>query len=110
MGKRQDKSSWLTIDNIYHVLEVVQDADRKWMVRLLGDESNGPALFRLDEFDIVSSKIPVSWVVVWGKNDFFQLTPEPWKDTGFWERYYDGDHEAIRVFEEERRKIVDADP
>ena len=109
-GKPQDKSGWLTVGKIYHVLEVVQGTDRKWMFRMVGDGLNGVALFWLEEFEIVSSKIPDSWIIMWPKDDFFVLRPESWSRPGFWERYYDKDPESIRIFEQERGKIIEADP
>jgi hypothetical protein len=38
------------------------------------------------------------------------MRPAPWGVVGFWERYFDGDPEAIAIFEEEREKIVSSDP
>ena len=109
MGKPQEKSGWLTIGKTYHVLEVIQDTDRKWKLRLLGDGLNGVALFALEEFEIVSSKIPDAWNILWRRDGFFELTPLSWSENGFWEKYYDRDPNAVRVFEEERKKIVEAD-
>lgn len=109
-GKPQEKSGWLTIGKVYHVLEVIQNSRGKWMFRLLGDEPNGPALFQFEEFEIVASKIPASWTIAWGKDGFFELTPEAWRQTGFWEKYYDRNPDAIQVFEEEKRKLIDEGP
>jgi hypothetical protein len=109
-GKSQEKSSWLTIGNMYHVLEVIQGSNKKWMIRLVGDGLNGVALFPLEEFEVVTHKLPDAWIIKWGKDGFFQLTPELWSHAGFWERFYDKDSDAIRIFEEERKKIVNADP
>ena len=109
-GNPKDKSVWLTIGNIYHVLSVEQGTDRRWMLRLMGDEPNGLALFQLQQFEIVSSKIPDSWIIVWPKDNFFVLRPGSWNQVGFLERYYDKDPDAIRLFEEERQKIIAADP
>ena len=110
VGKPQSKSDWLTVGKVYHVLGVIQDTDRKWKFLLIGDGPNGAALFWLEEFEIVSSKIPESWIIAWGKDGFFELTPEAWRQPRFWERYYDKDPETIRVFEQEKKKIVEADP
>ncbi len=107
---REQKHSWVTIGKLYHVLEVVQDQNR-WLFRLIGDKpENGPALFRFEQFEIVTSKIPPSWIVAWGKDGSLHLRPESWNEPGFWERYYDKDTDAMRIFEEERRKIMEADP
>jgi hypothetical protein len=107
-GKPTDKSGWLTIGKTYHVLEVMQDRGR-WLLRLIGDEPNGLALFQLEQFEIVSSKIPSSWIISWGKEGFFELTTEAWRDAGFWDRYYDRDPEALRIFEDESKNIIEGE-
>jgi hypothetical protein len=107
---RLQKDSWVTLGKTYHVLEIVQDQSR-WLLRLIGDnELNGPAVFRLEQFEIVTPNIPSSWIVTRDKDDSIKLRPERWNQPGFWERYYDKDPEAIRIFEEERRKIIENDP
>jgi hypothetical protein len=108
--KLQTNSSWLTVGTVYHVLEIIQDTERRWMLRLVGDNRNGPALFELDQFEIITSYIPRTWIIVWGKEDFFELSPRPWTRPGFWEQYYDGEPDAVKVFEEERKKIIEAEP
>jgi hypothetical protein len=109
-GKSQESSKWLTIGKIYHVLEVSHSSnDGRWLLRFVGEEPNGVALFFLEEFEVVTSKIPPTWIIGWTKG-LFKLTPEPWSQAGFWDRYYDRDPDAIRVFEEERKKILEADP
>jgi hypothetical protein len=109
-GKSQETFSWLTIGKVYHVLEVIQGSNKKWMIRLVGDDLNGAALFPLEEFEIVTHKLPDSWIIKWDKEGFFRLTPEPWSHAGFWERFYDKDSDAMRVFEREKGKIINADP
>ena len=108
-GKPTAKSAWLTIGKIYHVLELFQ-SEGQWRLRLMGDEPNGLAIFRLEQFEIVSTQIPPSWIVAWGKEGSLHLRPERWNKPGFLEEYYDKDAEAIRIFEEERRKIIESDP
>lgn len=107
-GKPQDQSAWLTIGKIYTVFGVYLDAGSKWRLRLVGDEPNGLAVFWLEEFEIVSAGIPDSWTVSW-ENGNFRLGPAIWNQPGFWERYYDGNPNAVRIFEEERMKIIECD-
>ena len=38
------------------------------------------------------------------------FSPEAWSKAGFWEQFFDREPEAVAVFEEERAKIVAADP
>ncbi len=109
-GNPQERSPWLTLGKVYHVLEVVQDIHGNWQLRAEGDGINGPALFRLEQFEIISAKVPDTWVVRWNDKGVFSLTSEAWSQLGFWERFYDRDPEARKVFEEEKTRILRADP
>ena len=64
-GNPQERSPWLTVGKIYHVLAVQQGTDGQWLLCLVGDGLNGVALFRLGQFEITSSKIPATWIVWW---------------------------------------------
>jgi hypothetical protein len=103
-GEPQDQSCWLTIGKRYEVLEILFFRDRGWLLRLIGDVPNGVALFQLEMFEIVDPRIPPNWIATWGDKGTFCLSPRPWTDTGFWERYYDRDPKAIKIFEEERMR------
>jgi hypothetical protein len=76
---------------------------------LIGDGQNGVALFRWEEFEVVSSIIPPYLDHLLGPKSTVELLPEPRTQPRFWERYYDGDPDAVRIFEGETRKIVGAD-
>jgi len=110
MGNPREKSSRLSIGKTYHVLEVIQDTHHRWLLRLPGDGSNGVALFALEQFEIVSVRIPHIWITKWNVNGGFSLTTEVWGQPGYWERYYDRDPEALKVFDEEKAKITQGDP
>jgi hypothetical protein len=109
-GNRQEQSSWLTLGKTYYVLEVVQDVHRRWLLRLVGDTHPGVGLFPLRQFEILSSRIPNTWIVSWNKEGVFELTTKPWSQPDFWERFYNHESGAIRIFEEERAKIIADDP
>ena len=100
---------WLMIGKIYTVLSVSFGTESAPTLRLIGDGQNGVALFRWEEFEVVSSIIPPTWIIYPGPKSTVELLPEPWTQPRFWERYYDGDPDAVRIFEEETRKIVGAD-
>jgi len=76
----------------------------------MGDTKPGVGLFPLQQFEIVSAKIPNSWIVTWNTEGVFALTTEAWNEPSFWERYFEHDSIAERTFEQEMRKIIDADP
>jgi hypothetical protein len=98
------------VGSTYHVLEVVQDTRGRWLFRAVGDGANGVALFSLEQFEIVSTKIPGAWIPIWNTSGGFALTTESWAKAGFWEAYYEQEPVALQMFENERSRIVDADP
>src|ERR1700722_5571273 len=106
-GNPLEQSPWLTIGKVYIVLSVIFDIGtapgRPLRLRLVGDGRNGLALFRWDEFEIVSSIIPPTWIIFPGPASLIYLTPEPWTQPSFWDRYYNDDAEALKVFDQERR-------
>jgi hypothetical protein len=107
-GNPVEHSTWMTLGKVYHVLSISCETQQK--LRLIGDGLNGVALFPLDDFEIVSSKIPAAWIVVWDSSRrYFALTTEAWNQPGFWDRYYERDPTAIRIFDEENEKIINAD-
>src|SRR3954469_17358286 len=108
LGNPQLQSAWLTVGKVYHVLSVLSDAQGRWLLRLLADSQPGVGLFPLQQFEIVSSEIPRSWVVTWNKEGVFELTTTAWSEPGFWERYFDCDPNAQAVFEREMAAIVTA--
>jgi hypothetical protein len=85
----------------------VEPADTR--LRLVGDEPT-PALFRPQMFEVVSSKIPPTWIVTSPKPGCLSLQPEAWSGAGFWERFFDAEPEAAAAFKEEQAKIIAADP
>jgi hypothetical protein len=109
-GNLQDRSPWLTLGKTYHALTLALDTSNRWIIRLVGDGRNGVALFPLEQFAVVSARVSPSWIACWTSGNLFELAPERWTVEGFWEKYYDMDSEAIRVFEEEKNNIVELDP
>jgi len=73
--------------------------------RIIGDDGFTPALYESHLFIPISSAIPHNWVINFD-GDIFQLSPLPWLTSGFWEQYFDGDHEARKIFSEETKIIL----
>jgi hypothetical protein len=104
-------SPWITVGKIYHVLSVVLDAHSRWWFRLVGDEDRDVGLFRLEQFEVLSARIPERWVIRWSTNGgTFELSPAAWLALGFWERYFEHDQTAKNEFESELNRIVQSDP
>jgi hypothetical protein len=107
-GQVQERSSWLKVGGIYHVLRVQIEPSRT-MFHLVGEERT-PALFQPELFEVVSARLPETWVAASSRPGFLDLAPLSWTVPGFWESFYDGDPDAIACFNEERTLIVTSDP
>jgi hypothetical protein len=81
-GNPAQSDGWLTVGKDYHVLEVLLDSG-EWSLRIMNDEGGTPALFPLANFEIVSPRISPTWIVRWGENGYFELTPEAWQLMNF---------------------------
>ncbi len=97
----------LTIGTTYEVLEITVDPQGQVLLRLLGDEGRTPALYDLKQFEIVSSKLPASWIVSMSAAGGLVFRPAAWAAPGFWESYFNGDDAAIRSFKQEMPKLAD---
>jgi hypothetical protein len=109
-GKPLDRSSWLTVGRIYHVLSVYFDERKTILIRMIADDGVVPALYALNQFEVVSPRIPSSWVIDWQADGVFEIAPAPWLSVGFWEKYFDGDKGSVLTFDEERRRSIGEDP
>jgi len=72
----------------------------------MAEEGPGPAVFSLQQFEIVDGSLPANWVMSISPKGGFTLGPEAWSKAGFWERFFDGDSDAGIAFESEMRKIL----
>jgi hypothetical protein len=102
------RSAWAKVGDVYHVLGIWLEPTQT-RLRLVGDEAT-PALFEPEMFEVVSTKIPPTWVVTSPKPGCLSLQPEAWSRAGFWEHFFDGEPEAVATFKEEQARIVAADP
>ena len=102
---REETSSWLTIGKTYLVLSVYAFVGRDLMLRLIGDDPNGPIVVNARQFKTTCIQMPSNWRAIIDDKGNFQLTPEPWSKPGFWESYFNGERAAEQVFIQELRKI-----
>lgn len=56
-------------------------------------------------FEVISNKIPASWVIQRDSDQLYSLLPARWSRDGFWEDYYNDEPEALQDFEIEKEKI-----
>ena len=109
-GAQIERSTWLTVGAVYHVLEIVVSEVGTIKFRLLGDDKWTPALHLSTQFELVSGLIPACWAVQFGLDGSLKLAPNMWMDRGFWERYFDGSTRERQIFEDTYKAILTEEP
>lgn len=104
--QHQDISSWLTIGKEYVVLSIHVYSDIV-MYNIINDNSNqSPGSHDAIQFEVVSHRIPSNWRINPGTLNLFTLGPKAWEQENFWDRCYEGDPEAIKVYKSEATIIM----
>lgn len=81
----------LTPGNIYRVLELRNDE-----VRIMNDQGF-PPLYPLTWFSVVDDRWPDDWVVTTDAEGGRSVSPQVFSGAYFFERYFDGDRQAVRI-------------
>lgn len=96
---------WLSLGNEYRVLSILVPSNGSPLLRVIADDGRTPILVEAELFEMSSQRIPDNWVGVIREGGVVELGPESWLESGFWERYFDGDAAVVAKFEEEVRKM-----
>ncbi|MCX4796466.1 MULTISPECIES: hypothetical protein [unclassified Streptomyces] len=98
----------LTNGHEYAVLEISAPFKRatSFRVEFIEGGLRQSALFDTRAFTVISHSLPPTWRYFQLESGSFSLCPESWNKSGFWEAYYDGDPQAIAVYEHERAAIL----
>ena len=107
-GRPTERSAWAKVGSVYQVLCVWAEPGQT-SLRLVG-EGRTPALFEPEMFEVISTRIPPTWVIASPRPGCLSIGPDAWNAAGFWERFFDAEPEAVATFDEERAKIIAADP
>ncbi len=92
----------------YVILEVFSQSDGNTLFRVEFNEREDSALFDSRAFAITSHNLSPTWRYFQHSSGSFTLCPEPWSQLGFWEDYYEHEAYALRVYAEEKLKIIDS--
>ena len=97
---------WLCSGVNYHVLSV--HIDRNGIsYRLLTGVDSIPTLHDAVEFNVVDPSVYQGWVVTIHKlQGTISLEPASWANDWFWQAYFDGNPEAVRLFDLEKDRIL----
>lgn len=69
-------------------------------------ENESPNLYQAEKFQVVCHKIPPLWEVFFDPyGHSFDFTSKSWSEEGYWERYFDAEPEAIKIFTRDLRVI-----
>lgn len=98
-GEAETVSSWLQQDREYDVLEIYAYPGGRVELRLASDDAGTPVLFDSAMFMTIDGSLPSNWEGRIGEGGILRLAPREWLEPGFWERYFDGDPDALGAYE-----------
>jgi hypothetical protein len=101
LGDGSDRDSWLTLNHEYQVLSVLMTPKGPAKLRILSDDGRTPILAEASMFAMSSQPLPPSWVFNIREGGVVELGPASWLEPGFWERYFNGDADAVMQFQRE---------
>lgn len=96
-----DCDSWLTINREYMVFSVLMIPKGPAKLRIVGDDGRTPILVEASRFAMTPQHTPSSWACAIREGGVVEFGPPSWLEPGFWERYFDGDIDAVQHFREE---------
>lgn len=105
-GRSATTSPWVKLGGLYTVLQILV-APRRTQFRLCGEEPR-PALFPQEMFSLQSGVIPDGWNIT-ARGDLLVVGPASWAVPDYWERYFNDEATAVRLFEEARSIAMRAD-
>lgn len=102
------RDPWLTLNHEYQVLSILMAPKGPAKLRILADDGRTPILAEATMFAMSSQPLPQNWVASVREGGVVELGPAPWLVLGFWERYFNGEADAVAQFHREMHNIVDA--
>ncbi|WP_323004094.1 hypothetical protein [Denitromonas sp.] len=97
---------WLLHGKSYVVLSVEQYSSDEIGFRVASEDSGQPVVFRASLFDVIDSTLPKCWKVLAVRSTAIDLGPEPFGQTGFWEKCFDRDPVALNEYLESKEQVM----
>jgi hypothetical protein len=101
LGANRTSDPWLTINREYLVLSILVTPKGPAKLRILSDNNRTPILVDATMFSGRSQPLPSTWVATIREGGSLEIGPANWLELGFWERYFDGDADAVAAFQNE---------
>lgn len=99
-----DQSPWLKKGKEYLVLAMAWSSKFGMQIYIQTEQYNEPRFIDLDGFEIVSQKIPSSWITTtqqFGDQTLVFMFPKSWAYDSFFEEVDDEKPEAVKLFNKE---------
>jgi hypothetical protein len=99
-----EQSPWLKKGKEYLVLAMAWSSKFGMQIYIQTEEYNEPRFIDLDGFEIVSQKIPSSWITTtqqFGDQTLVFMFPKSWTSDSFFEEIDDEKSEAVKLFNKE---------
>jgi hypothetical protein len=108
LGTDRESDPWLTLHHEYLVLSVLVAAHGPAKFRILADDKRTPILVEATLFAAEAQPLPPQWVAAIREGGVMEFTPRGWLEHGFWERYFDGETDAVACFQAELEAMINA--
>ena len=105
-GEPMSASTWLRIDGEYVVVSVLAVPGRRVEMQIIDEGGQAPSWWDSEMFLTIDDRVPANWVAQVGEGGAVRLGPARWLAPDFWESYFDREHEAIKVFDEELTRML----
>ena len=102
-----------TVGKYYQVIEIDMSKD-DLRFRILPDDGGHPILAHAKNYKVITYILPKNWIL-WQYSEYsFCFGPERWVncnlwDLSFWSSWDDSEPEALKVYEEEMKIILETD-
>jgi hypothetical protein len=106
LGSREASDPWLTLNGEYRVLSILMTPRGPAKLRVLANDQRTPILADATMFAGYPQSLPSTWGVTIREGGVVEIGPPAWLEIGFWDRYFDGDIEAVAQFRNETQDMT----
>jgi hypothetical protein len=100
------QSPWLTVGKVYAVLALTIESGDVARVLVESDDNDVPKDFFINQFEIIDESEPGNWVSKEGPGGVVWKAPASWLEDDFWDRFDDGEEQALANFSIERDRMI----
>lgn len=106
LGTGRDYGRWLTLNHEYVVLSILMTYKGPAKLRVMADDNQTPILAEATMFTAISQPVPRTWLATIREGGILELGPPRWLELRFWERYFNGEPEAVAAFRDEAQLMA----